>query len=399
MSVALHLDEHQPRRRDPLARARAIAPFIAACADEVEARGELTAGVLDALHEAALFRTLLPRAFDGDETEPATFAQVMEVLAQADASTAWCIGQASGCSMVAAYMSPDVAREIWGCDPRALLAWGAGSPGLARAVDGGYRVSGTWAFASGGRHATWLGAHCHIQEPDGTLRRGTDGEVIERTMLLRKHLARMPENWKVIGLRGTGSDAYAVDDVFVPEAFTVCRDSDRERRETGTLYRFSTAHLFASGFAAVAAGVARSALEAFTQLAQDKTPFSMTRVLRDSSALQAQVGLAETKLRAARSFLLGTLNEVWDAVKLSGALTLDQRMTIRMAATFTIHQAKEVVDMAYHEAGATAIFENNPFERRFRDMHTITQQVQARMAHFETVGAHLLGLQPNLRFL
>jgi len=209
----------------------------------------------------------------------------------------------------------------------------------------------------------------------------------------------MTENWKVIGLRGTGSDSYAVDGLFVPEAFTFSRDSESERRQSGTLYRFSSTQLYASGFAAVALGVARATLEAFTTLARSKTPFGATRMLRDNPRVQAQLGLAEAKLGAARGFLLETLRDIWDAVQLSGAITLDQRMTIRMAATFAIHQAKEVVDIAYHEAGATAIFDSNPFERRFRDMHSITQQAQASAMHFETVGAHLLGLRPNLRFV
>jgi len=399
MSAAPDLNEHEPLRRDPLARARAAAPLVAAAANEIEARCELPDRVLDALHELALFRTLLPRAFRGDEIEPRIFAQLMETIAQADASTAWCIGQASGCSMAAAYVKPAVAQEIWGSDPRAVLAWGAGPQGTARMVDGGYRVTGSWGFASGGRHATWLGGHCRMEAHDGTPRRNSRGDVIERTMLFRKDRAVMTENWKVMGLRGTGSDTYSVDDLLVHEDFTVCRDSDEERRQAGTLYRFTTMHLYASGFAAVALGIARGAIEAFKTLAQEKTPLATARLLRDSPVVQAQVGLAEAKLRAARSFLLGTLGEIWDAVRLSGEMTLDQRMTIRMASTLAIHNAKEVVDMAYHEAGGNAIFESNPFERRFRDMHTVTQQVQARATHFETVGAHLLGLQPSLRFI
>jgi indole-3-acetate monooxygenase len=399
MSVALDLNEYPPRRPDPLTRAAAIAPLIAAAAGEIEALTELPTQVLDALHDAALFRTLLPRAYDGDETEPATFAQMMEIIAHADASTAWCIGQASGCSMVAAYLVPEVAQEIWGRDARAVLAWGAGPLGIARVVDGGYRVTGTWAFASGGRHATWLGGHCRMQERDGTLRSRPDGEMTERTMLFRKDLAVMSKNWEVMGLRGTGSDSYTVDDLFVPDSFTFCRDSANERRQSGTLYQFATMHLYASGFAAVALGVARATLEAFKTVAQSKVPFGTKRMLRENPRVQAQLGLAEAKLVAARAFLFETLKDIWDAVQLSGALTLDQRMTIRMAATFAIHQAKEVVDMAYHEAGATAIFDSNPFERRFRDMHTITQQTQASAMHFETVGAHLLGLRPNLRFV
>jgi alkylation response protein AidB-like acyl-CoA dehydrogenase len=279
------------------------------------------------------------------------------------------------------------------------LAWGAGPAGVARVVEGGYRVTGRWGFASGGRHATWLGGHSRVQERDGAMRIDAEGKPLERTMLFPKHEAVMTEDWQVMGLRGTGSDSYAVTDLFVPQDHTLSRDIDHERRETGLLYRFSTTHIYASGFGAVALGIARGALDAFKALAQEKTPQSTTRMLRDSAVIQMQVALAEAKLGAARSYLLQTLRDIWDSVGQTGAVTLDQRMAIRLAATFASHQAREVVDVAYHEAGATAIFASNPFERRFRDVNTVSQQVQARTAHFETVGAHLLGLQPSLRFI
>jgi alkylation response protein AidB-like acyl-CoA dehydrogenase len=382
----------------PLARAHAVAPLIAASADAIEAACELPASLLDGLHEAALFRTLLPRDLGGDELKPADYVEVMEVIAAADASTAWCIGQSSGCSMAAAYLRPDIAAEIWGDDPRAVLVWGARPQGLAKVVDGGFVVTGTWSFASGGRHATWLGGHSRVQERDGTLRRGAEGEPIERSMLFRKHRAVMTANWNVMGLRGTGSDTYSVTDLFVPEEYTVIRDNPADRRQAGTLYKFSSMHLYASGFGAVALGIARSTLDAFKSLAQEKTPWATARMLRDSPVVQREVALAEAKLGAARAFLIQTLKEIFADLRNADQMTLDQRMRIRMAATFAAHQAKEVVDLAYHEAGPTAIFAANPFERRFRDINTVTQ-VQASTTHFETVGAHLLGLSPSLRFI
>jgi alkylation response protein AidB-like acyl-CoA dehydrogenase len=89
------------------------------------------------------------------------------------------------------------------------------------------------------------------------------------------------------------------------------------------------------------------------------------------------------------------LEEVWEDVTRTGTLGLDQRVRIRMAATHAITEATAAVDWAYHAAGATAIFEGNAFERRFRDAHTVAQQVQGRQSHFETVGRVLLGLEPD----
>ena len=117
--------------------------------------------------------------------------------------------------------------------------------------------------------------------------------------------------------------------------------------------------------------------------------------MRDNHLIQWQVAQAEARLSAARAFLQGSLQEITAEVELTGDITLDQRMVIRLASTFAIHQSLQVVDTAYHAAGATAIFEENPFERRFRDIHTVSQQLQGRQEHFETVGQHLLGLEPD----
>lgn len=379
-------------------RARELAPRLQDWVEQIEQERRLPAPVLDALHEAGLFRLLLPRALDGGETDPATFVQVMEEIARVDASTAWCVCQASGCSMVAAYLQPEVAWEIFGNDPRAVLAWGPG-PARAVAADGGYRVTGTWSFASGCRHATWLGGYCPISEPGGAARRHADGTHEGRTMLFPAARATIVDVWSVSGLRGTGSDTFVVTDLFVPHRHTVSRDDPAERRHPSPLYCFSSRSLYASGFAGVGLGIARAVLDAFVELARDKTPRGFTRPLRDNAVVQSQVAQAEAQLRSARLFLLSSLDEIWRAIGRSGALTLDQRILIRLAATHAIQQARQVVDAAYHAAGASAIFTSSAFERRFRDMHTVTQQLQGRQAHFETVGQFLLGLPPDTTFL
>ncbi|MBV9785520.1 MAG: acyl-CoA dehydrogenase family protein [Acidisphaera sp.] len=381
---------------DPILRARELAPLIEAAADRIEAAREIPPDIIDALHAAGMFRLLLPRSAGGAEVDPPTYVQVIEVIAGADASTAWCIGQASGCSMSAAYLAAEATHEVFGRDPRAVLAWGAGAVGQTVAVDGGWRVTGRWQFASGSRHATWLGGHCKVIDRDGTPRLSATGKTVERTMLFPREAASISDVWQVMGLRGTGSDTYAVRELFVPESHSLGRDEPAERRETGPLYKFSTTNLYAAGFAGVGLGIARAALDAFIRLARDKTPRDARNTLRENAVVQTEVAVAEVRLRAARSYLLQVLRELTDAAAENEALTIDQRMELRMASTYAIHTASDVVDVAYHEAGATAIFESNPFERRFRDMHAVSQQMQGRRSHFETVGQHLLGLTPSL---
>ncbi len=386
----------------PVARARAVAPVIAAAAPLIEAGRSLTPDVLDALHGAALFRTLLPRACNGEEVTPADFVRMQEVIAAADASTGWCVGQGSGCSMTAAYMEPEIAWEIWGRDPRAVVAWGMGD-GTAVVVPGGYRVTGKWRFASGAKHATWIGAHCKVQELDGSIRPGTAGTsqngVLERTMMVRRDAVAFEDVWNVVGLRGTGSDSYTLRDHFVPDAYSVTRDTDEERRAPGSLYQFSTTHLYSSAFAGVAMGIARSMLEDFKAMAMKKTPAATTRAMRDSEVIQNGVAQAEAKLRSARAFLLETLDEAWEGVEARGTLAVEAKVLIRLATTSAIHRAKEVVEWTYHEAGATAIFLSEPYERRMRDIHASGQQVQGRTQHLELCGQHFLGRTPQARFL
>jgi alkylation response protein AidB-like acyl-CoA dehydrogenase len=385
--------------QEPLDRARQLLPLIAASADQAERERRLPGPLQDALLEAGLYRLLLPRALGGGEIDPVTFVRIMEEIGAVDASTAWCLCQASGCSMVAAYLSPEAAWEVFGSDPRAVLAWGPGPGARAVAVDGGYRVSGTWAFASGGRHATWFGGYCPIFEVDGTPRQRPGGSPDARTMLFPAACATMIDVWHVIGLRGTGSDSYSVTDLLVPREHSLVRDSPAERRHPGPLYCFTSGNLYASGFAGVALGLARTMLDALVGLARDKTPRGFSRSLRESTVVQADVARAEARLGAARAFLLGSLEEIWGAVRRTGQLELARRVRIRLAATHAIEQAVAVVDMAYHAAGATAIFESGAFERRFRDIHAVAQQMQGRATHFETVGQFLLGLPPDPTYL
>ncbi len=376
-------------------RARQLGPVLAASAEEIERRRELPEPIIAALAGRGLFRLLLPRSLGGAELAPAAYVPVIEEIARHDASTAWCLGQACGCSMTAAYLEPAAAREIFGGE-RGIVAWGPPTPaGMARAVPGGYRLTGTWSFASGSHHASWLGAHVAVQAEDGTPLMRPDGGAVLRTLLFPKTSAAMTDIWHVIGLRGTGSDSYTVTDLFVPKDHAVRRDSEAEPHERGLLYAFSSSNVYSAGFAGVAMGIARSALDAFIELARDKIPRGARRTLRDNNVIQAQTAQAEARLGAARAFLLGALDEIWQEAGRSGRLSLDHNTTIRLASTWAIHQARDVVDTVYHAAGATAIFEQNPFERRFRDIHTVIQQYQGRQAHFETVGQVLLGLAPE----
>ena len=381
-----------------LARAKRLAPLLAAAADEIEAARELPPRIVAALVEGGFFRMLLPRSLGGAELDPPSYACVLEEIAKTDASTAWCLGQNSGCSMLAPYLPEETAREVFG-PPDGILAWGPEVPGAGNgvAVEGGYRITGQWGFATGSRHASWLGAHVPVFEPDGKPRLGPAGRPLVRTVVFPKTSARIIDNWQVVGLRGTGSDSYAADDLFVPQKYSAGRDNEAERREPGPLYRFTSGMIYATSFSAVSLGIARGALDAFIVLARDKIPRGQRKTLRENNVIQSQVALCEARIASSRAFLYATLEEMWETANRDGRLAPEQHPRIRLASTWAINQARDVVAAVYGAAGAAAVFNVNPFERRLRDMHAGSQQGQGRPLHFETVGQILLGLEPEGR--
>lgn len=383
-----------------LEAAHELAPRILAAADEIEAQRRLPAPLVDALYAAGLFSMLVPASLGGAELDLPSYARVIEALARADGSVAWCVGQASGLSAYAAYLDRSAAADVFGAGRRVIFANGPGqgnTPGRAVCTPDGYRLSGRWNFASGVRHATWLLAICNLYTPDGEML--LDGtEPAERLLLLPVARATLHDVWHVSGLRGTGSFSFTLDDVLVPETFAIWVTPSR-RLESGPLYQFSNSGLFGPSFGSVALGLAHTSLQALIDIAAGKTPRGAGQAISQSPTVQAAVARAQARLGAARALLGQTLDEVWTAVADGGTLEVGQRVAVRLAATHATHEAKQVVDVAYELAGSTAIFASQPFERRFRDVHAVSQQLQARAAHYETVGRYLLGLEPATAFI
>ncbi|MDX1433713.1 MAG: acyl-CoA dehydrogenase family protein [Gammaproteobacteria bacterium] len=384
--------------KDWVERARSLVAPLAEASRSIDAERELPPSVLAAMHEAKLFRITLPRSLGGSELPLSGIAQVTEILASADASAAWCLGQAAGCAMSAAFLDAPQARQVFG-PADAVLAWGAGPQGRALAVDGGYRVSGAWGFASGGKHASWLGGHCFVYEPDGTQRTGPNGTPLQRTALFPRDAASIADDWYVMGLRGTRSEGYAVEDLFVEDAMTIDRDDPGECRIDATLYRFNTTNVYASAFSGVALGIARASLDDLLALARHKHARGAGTSMRDSAVVQTRLAELEAKLGAARAYQQQVLADVWRSVETSAELTLESRVIMRLATTHAINEATDVVEQVYRLAGATAIFDSQPFEQRFRDAHAVSQQVQGRHTNYETVGRFMLGHEVDTLFL
>ncbi len=381
---------------DPVARARELGPAIAAASDTIERTRRIPEPLLSQLHESRLLRMLLPRSVGGDEVEPGTYFLAVAETGRHDASIAWNLFVANSSALIAPFLDSGVAQTIF-ADPRTIVAWGPPNACRAKAVPGGYRVSGRWDFASGCRQANWMGAHCQVVEEDGSLRLNQFGRPAVRTLLFPVSKATLIDTWNTIGLCGTASDSYSVTDLFVPEPFSSTRENPALRRDRGPLYAFTMQGLYAVGVAGVAIGIAEAMLEALVALAAKKAPRGQAR-LADQAAMQSGVARAEARLGAARAYVLETLASIYARADDVEPIGVRDRALVRLACTNAIHGAIEVADFIYKAAGVDAIFPGSPYERRFRDIHTLSQQIQARDSHYEAVGQVLLGNPPDVFF-
>jgi alkylation response protein AidB-like acyl-CoA dehydrogenase len=382
---------------DPVARARDVGPAIEAAADEIERTQSIPEPLLTLIHQARLARMLLPRSAGGDEVEPWIYLHAIEEISRHDGSVGWNLFVANSAALIAPFIPLETARAIY-ADPRSSIAWGPPNQHKATAVPGGYRVTGQWHFASGCRQANWMGAHCQVIEPDGSLRLNRFSRPTVRTLLFPKEKATPIHDWHTIGMRGTASEGYAVTDLFVPEAFSGTREDPSLRRDPGPLYAFTMQGLYAVGVAGVAFGIARAMLDAFVALAQEKAPRGLVR-LADSPVVQADVARQEAELGAARAYLTEILVDVYATADDMAPIDTPARARVRLGCAHAIKTAVAVADYVFKAAGTSAIFLGTPFERRFRDMHTLSQQIQSRDAHFEAVGRVMFHGDPDGLFV
>ena len=367
--------------------AHELADLVREVTDQIEEQRRIPVEVSNEIADRGYFRLLLPRSLGGAELEHPDFRRIVRIIAEADASAGWCINQNNVFSTNAVRVPPETADEIWTVQ-RNVVTNGPPMPHTrAEVVDGGYRLSGRWNFSSGYPHATWLAALTPVYQPGGV-------EATEmRTMLLPKDQADLVDVWQVGGLKGTGSQGFAIEDLFIPEVRSY--PTTASSREPGPLYVIPTTLLFCSGFATVALGNARAGLDAAIDLALGKTHQGRESPMRYESTTHRMVGQAEAIWNSARAFLDEAAAAMWQGAKTNLDLTVEERVGVRLASTHAIRESARVVDIAYTICGSSAIFTVNPIQRRFQDAHALTQQIQGRPTHYDTAGQYYLGLEPE----
>lgn len=367
----------------PIEAAEELSEQIREQAVRTEVERRVPDELVAAMAKRGLLRLCTPAVYGGLETDPVTLVRTLEALGRADGSTAWIAMIAATSGAVAFYLPEEGGREIYASDPEVFTAGVFAPQGRAQAVEGGHTLSGRWAFASGCEHAQWLMGGAIPEEDDH-----------HRLMFFPADQAEILDTWHVSGLRGTGSHDMVVEDVFVP--------IDRQAQITGVRPRLQTPlsafpvfGLLAVGIAAVSLGIAAAALSELLDLSGVKMPQGSRRRLAERPGTHIAMATAEAELRAARSFLESTLDDVWQTAVAAGEITDRQKALVRLAATHATRRAAGVVDAMYELGGGTSIYESSPLQRHFRDVHAATQHMMVASPSLELVGRVLLGLETD----
>lgn len=365
-----------------LDRVHALAPSITARAATIEQARRLPHDVLGDLEDAGCFRVALPESHGGLGADLPTALSVFETLARADASTGWTvmIGALGWCDLAAL---PRASFDALFAGRSGAIVAGAFAPsGTAEPKDGGYVVTGRWAFASGCEHADWFFGNC--------VESVVDGRPNLRMAVLAPDEVGIEDTWDVSGLRGTGSHHFHAHEVLVPADRTLVPLHDPPNVDS-PIARVPTPSLFALGIAAVALGTARGALDDVLDLASGKVPLLADRPLAQQPSFQHDVAEHDTTLRAAGALLADTASVAWDIAQRGDEPTWTERARVRAAAVWVTARAAEAVSAAYRAGGGTALYSASPLQRRLRDVNAITQHFLVREDTLTTAGAVYAG--------
>jgi alkylation response protein AidB-like acyl-CoA dehydrogenase len=370
-------------------RARALQPLVRSFAGRADAERRLPPELVRALAGAGLFRIAVGRAQGGAEADPRQQILAIEAISEADGAAGWtlmigieCVGVAS------AALRPEVAEELITKHPEVVFAGALNPLGSAQRVDGGYRVTGRWPFASGCQHADWFWGQCVIA--------GESSRPLMEIVVPRSEF-RVIDTWQVTGLRGSGSHDVAVDDLFVPEHLTT-RVAYEPLRQRGALFRLPVFVRLAYNKVGVATGIARAALDEFIALAAERVPRGMRAPLRERQHAQTSLAEAETLLRSARAFVLEAVEEAWRETLAERPVSAKQRALVQLACSQAVTASARAVELVYAAAGSSANFTASPLERRMRDVHVVGQHIMVSPALVEPAARVLLGLESKSFF-
>ncbi|OBK85238.1 acyl-CoA dehydrogenase [Mycolicibacter heraklionensis] len=348
--------------------------LVAGEAAASEQRRTLTDPIVDEMWRTGLMSAFNPAAAGGAEPSFAEMIETWIEMAWQDGSFGW-VGIANMPSSFAAatYLSDDGFDEVFTSHDNHVTLGGQYFPnGQGVAVDGGYRLSGSWSFGSGIGHSQYVAAGFFPMD-DGEMRWVSDGIPDMQVAVLPREQISFNDGWHVQGLKGTGSYDYSAQDVFVPGSRTFPLFCRTPLRGASPAAQMGLMPVTAAGHASWALGVAKSMLDDVTELAATKYRMSDMAALASRPTFQKDLAHHVAAWRAARLLVLEAFTTAETAVGAGEDLTPRLRADMRVAAVYATDAARSCAEWAHLAAGTTAIREGSRLERAFRDIYTGTQ--------------------------
>jgi alkylation response protein AidB-like acyl-CoA dehydrogenase len=371
--------------------ARRLAADLPARSAEIERERRLPRDVVEALRAAGVFTMAMPRAWGGPEMSPREMCEVVETLSAGDAAAGWCGGIGADSGLYSAYLDDSAARELYPRLDLATAGW-IFPAGQAHRVDGGYRVSGHWAFGSGITHADRVVCGC-VEFADGAPVLMPNGLPVWRVAVVPAERVTIVDTWQVTGLLGTGSHDYEVSDLLVPDRHTFSFFGGPRR--AGALY--TRADNFLSKLSGVPLGIASAALEFTRGFLMSKRETPSGRPAGENARVRANLARAEALVGASRAYVHRTLDDAWTALRAGDE---PARGDAALARQFAFESCREAVQVLFDTVGAAAIYtERTPLDRHLRDLIAASQHVTAQERMREWVGELRLGGTPSFPFL
>lgn len=394
MTTATRLDL-SPAPPSPLIDAAiALQPLIRERADDIERDRQLPSDVVEAIREAGLFHLTLPEDLGGVGADPVTAARVVEEVAFADGSAGWCVMIANQNAAILGTFPPEETRTMMA--GRAVMCGTARPIGRAVASADGYLVSGRWPFASGSSHASWFGGECVVYDGDQPRLDG-DGNQVTRMMPMPRDAVTIHDTWDTTGLRGTASNDFSCENVFVPEA-RGAQMLVTPPQHPWPLFRAPA--LVFTNHGAQALGVARAAIENAAAIGKVKSGYGSDAPMAQSPRLQAPIAQATALVESARYYLYGVTGQLWEALN-AGSTDEDVaplRARVRLATSHATTASVRAVDVVHDAIGTASLFRKNPIERHFRDIHMAAAHVMIGPLTYEAAGRVELGMPAEFPF-
>ena len=355
-------------REEFLERTRSLLPALRERAAQTEQLRRLPDETVKDFQEAGLLRALQPVRFGGYELDPMTFYQAIIEVGTVCGSSAWVLGVVGVHNWQLALFPLRAQEDVWGEDTSVQISSSYAPTGRVEAVDGGYRLSGTWSFSSGCDLCEWVFL-------GGVITRGDRSDM--RTFLVPRDDYRIDDNWHVAGLAGTGSKNIAVEDAFVPEHRTH-RFIDAFRFEspgnavhTAPLYRLPFGCVFSNAIAVPAIGVALGALAHYREATRTRVSMLSGAKAAEDPFAQARLAEAASEIEAARSAIERNWAQITDLARRSEPIPVSLRARCRFDGANATARAVRATDRLFEASGGEAIFLDNPIQRAWRDVHAM----------------------------